>query len=223
MITGGFKAGDSGKTAIGVVVDSYTGSQAPFNMSIFAMVKIGDKLGPLIEIGFDDNSTLKLRIEFDDGTLSQVLTMTPNSSANRAFENAEFFKFDGSGNTTKDTLTGDDNSNTFLIDGDGVGSAIATADIISNFNSGDTNKDKIRLKHDSEAEDATSMNIWYKLANLDGGSEANDMVIYDNAAGGDTNVLVILQNYSDTPLDDDFWENATITEAVNAATPTDIL
>ena len=129
---------------------------------------------------------------------------------------------DGTGAAQRDDLRGDDNSNTFLIDD--TPSVIGDADIIRNFNSGAAgNKDAIRLEHDGEVADTTQVNIWYKLADLDGGGTANDMVVYNDAAGGDANVLVILQNYDTALTNDDFHEDVTLVEATNAATTADIL
>ena len=129
---------------------------------------------------------------------------------------------DGTGTAQRDDLRGDDSSNTFLIDN--TPSVIGDADIIRNFNSGAAgNKDVIRLEHDGADADTTQVNIWYKLADLDGGGTANDMVVYDDAAGGDANVLVILQNYDTALTNDDFHEDVTLVEATNAATTADIL
>ena len=100
----------------------------------------------------------------------------------------------------------------------------AVADIIRNCNSvAAGNNDVIRLEHDGEDVDTTQVNIWYKLADLDGGGTANDMVVYNDAAGGDANVLVILQNYDTALTNDDFHEDVTLVEATNAATTADIL
>ena len=129
---------------------------------------------------------------------------------------------DGTGTAQRDDLRGDDNSNTFLIDD--TLSVIGDADIIRNFNSGAAgNKDVIRLEHDGEDADTTQVNIWYKLADLDDGGTANDMVVYNDAACGDANVLVILQNYDTALTNDDFHEDVTLVEATNAATTADIL
>lgn len=129
---------------------------------------------------------------------------------------------DGTGTAQRDDLRGDDDSNTFLIDN--TRSVIGDADIIRNFNSGAAgNKDEIRLEHDGEDANTTQVNIWYKLADLDGGGTANDMVVYNDVAGGDANVLVILQNYDTVLTNDDFHEDVTLVEATNAATTADIL
>ena len=102
--------------------------------------------------------------------------------------------------------------------------AIAAVRKISGFRSGD----KIRLRADGAAEDATDVsNVYYAWADLGNDGVANDLVLYSNRTGGDSNVYGILMDWgvegsSTPPANNAFWENVgNIEEAANAATTAD--
>ena len=125
-------------------------------------------------------------------------------------------------------MTGGDGSDLFGIDQ--ISTDIREADVITDFATRNANAensnghfDKINFGFES------STSLYYFLADLDGGGDANDMVIYDNPAGGDENVLVILQNvtnYGKFDFAENIYGGATIVTAVsaiNGPTVTDIL
>ena len=132
------------------------------------------------------------------------------------------------GNDSANVMTGGGGSDLFGVDQ--ISTPIREADVITDFATRNTRAenpngqfDKINFGFESRT------SLYYFLADLDGGGDANDMVIYDNLAGGDENVLVILQNVKNHNKYD-FAENisggATIVTAVsadNGPTVTDIL
>jgi len=97
------------------------------------------------------------------------------------------------GNDGANVMTGGDGNDLFGVDR--ISTSIREADVITDFISRSTRAensadhfDKINFGFESRTM------LYYFLADLDGGGEANDMVIYDDMTGGDENVLVILQN-----------------------------
>ena len=176
-------------------------------------------------VGAPFTDAYEVRLQVSDGSLSDTITYRVTVQNNPNDDND--VNLDGTGTRPRDLLQGDNNSNTFLIDD--TPSLIREADIIRNFNSGVSgssgNRDVIRLKHDGAAADATQVNIWYRLATVDGGGAKNDLVIYSNSEGGhsDVNVLAVLLNYAEIVTNDDFHEDVTIAQARYAVPDLDII
>ena len=185
IINEAFQAGDSGKTADGIVLVSGNVLDA----TTFTPVQAGSKIASTASVG--SGTEMRFRIEFRDGTLSQELTMTPASETLGSWETAEFTH---PGTASKDTLTGlGYNKDIFTVDA--VASNRDDADVIANFEDG---RDEIRFSDSS---------ITAVYAKVVGG----DTVLYSDRAAGnagdDANILAVIEGVQVTSSDfttDDF-------------------